>query len=86
LRLPGTPFIDGNDRNIGGDVLPRTTTINERDASFANITKAFELKPGHNERGYPSFVSGDVRAFENPFLGSFHVLFHSDGLILVKTS
>jgi len=84
LRLPGTPFIDGNDRNIGGDVLPRTTTINERDASFANITKAFELKPGHNERGYPSFVSGDNRAFENPFLGSFHVLFHRFHNVLAK--
>ena len=85
LRLPGTPFIDGDDREIGGDVLPRTTTINERDASFANVTKAFELQPGHNERGYPSFVSGDPRAFENPFLGSFHVLFHRNGFRINST-
>jgi len=84
LRIDGTPFMDGNDRNIGGDVLPRTTTINDRDASFANVTKAFELKPGHNERGYPSFVSGDPRAFENPFLGSFHVLFHRFHNVLAK--
>jgi len=47
-------------------------------------TDFFVADKGHNDRGYETRISGDNRVMQNPYLASFHIIFHRLHNILVE--
>ena len=84
IREPGTPFIDNGKFALGGhyknlsktEFLPRKRSVDERMFNISWFTDEFVLLEGHNDKNYPTRISGDTRVFENPYLGSVHIMFH----------